>query len=150
MTEHIIELQPADKMDSRGLRRAVCLAGDWTSDIGTEAMVRSDGNRHRHAMTYPEHHKLEKVQPKSQTIGEFLESTPYRVCELVCLRCGGIQSQVETGHTCCADPRPEYLPLRQSTEKTLAGYFGIDLAKIDQEKRAMLAEIRRQNEASRD
>lgn len=145
--EHIIEIRDADrlKFDARGLRQAVCLAGDWISSTGTEAMVRSDGDRHRHAMTYPEHHKLEKVSRQSQTIGEFLDRSGYRVCELICVRCGAVRA----GETkdCCAVPNEHYVPLRKSIERILAEYFEIDLAKLDQEKRAMLAEIRRQNQA---
>lgn len=94
-----------------------------------------------HATVYPEHHKLEQVKDKSQTIGEFLDRGSYRICELVCVRCG----ETAGADPCCSSPQERYLPLRKSIDRILAEYFGIDLAKIDLEKREMLAEIRRQN-----
>lgn len=99
-----------------------------------------------HAAAYPEHHKLGQIKDKSQTIGEFLDRGPYRICELVCMRCGEVQHLGRVGESCCNAPRPEYVPLRQSIGRLLAEYFGIDLAKLDPEKREMLAEIRRQND----
>lgn len=98
----------------------------------------------RHRAEYPEHAKLEAIMDKSQTIGEFLDRCEYTVCELVCVRCGVILSgprKDEEGHG-CDDRNERYLPLRQSVERTLAQYFEVDLGKIDQEKRAMLASLR--------
>ena len=91
---------------------------------------------------YPEHAKLEAIRDRSQAIGEFLDSCGYTVCDLVCVRCGAILTgpKREDHGGCDGDTR--YLPLRQSIERTLAEYFGIDLDKIEQERRTMLEVLR--------
>lgn len=77
--------------------------------------------------TYPEHERMSAIVEKSQCIGEFLEwlndVKRYRICE----RTGGFVS---------------FYPINKSVENLLAEFFGIDLNKIEQEKREMLEEIR--------
>jgi len=54
-----------------------------------------------------------------------------------------IFTEEKTKHTC-----NELVPQPLCIEKTLAEYFGIDLKKLEQEKRAMLEEFRQQNSKS--
>ncbi len=79
---------------------------------------------------YSEHDKLKKVQPQSQAIGQFLEwlldAKQYVICALD-----------EKGYS--------WYPVRDSIEDLLYAYFEIDPKKIEQEKRAMLEEIREAN-----
>lgn len=78
---------------------------------------------------YPEHEKLHKVHEQSQVIGEFLEqlgSEGLSICEYV-------------------DRHDRWSPLSKNTEKILADYFGIDLDKLEKEKRQMLAELQKAN-----
>lgn len=78
-----------------------------------------------HAEKYPEHAKARAVKRDSQVIGEFLEEMGTRGYEL-----------------CTYDRHhAEYEP-QQNIEKVLAEYFGIDQAKLEQERLAMLAEVR--------
>ena len=78
---------------------------------------------------YPEHAKMERVMDKSQTIGEFLEWLSGK--KRIVLAHYGV------------DKFDDYLyPLSYDTEELLAQYFGINLNKVEQEKRQMLEEIR--------
>ena len=74
-------------------------------------------------LMYPEHEKLKEVQEQSQVIGEFLESSVYVLATW----------DEETGDLERADT---------STERILADYFGIDLVKLEEEKRQMLTFLR--------
>lgn len=79
---------------------------------------------------YPQHEKLKKVQDQSQMVGEFLEwlsSKSWTICEL--------------------NRTDDYCPIQLRTEELLAEYFGIDLKKLEREKRAMLDELREKQEA---
>ena len=90
-------------------------------------------------MTYPEHEKLKSVQEKSQAIGEFMEWLRYTKKYTIAK---WYKSQWD------ADDEEEtdrLMPEFPSIEKLLAEYYGIDLNKIEEEKRAMLDEIRRHN-----
>jgi hypothetical protein len=71
--------------------------------------------------TYPEHEKLHAVRKRSQAIGEFLAEGDhgYQLCEF-------------------SEELGEFLPVTRSTEQILADYFGIDLGRLEAEKRAML------------
>lgn len=74
---------------------------------------------------YPEHAKMRMVVNDSQIIGEFLEWLSAQRIELTKLQ-----------------DNDQYAPIRERTEQIIARYFGIDLKVIEQEKRAMLEEIR--------
>lgn len=79
---------------------------------------------------YPEHEKMQKVQHHSQAAGEFiewLEENDHFIVEWVC-------SEEHLGGGFFREPRP--------LESLLARWLGIDLDKIEQEKRDMLAKIR--------
>lgn len=76
---------------------------------------------------YPEHAKLAAVADQSQAIGEFLEGGGFILAEYVTFE----------GHD-----RATLVPVGRSINDILAAYFDIDLAKIEAEKRAMLASLR--------
>ena len=78
---------------------------------------------------YPEHEKLQKVIDQSQTIGEFFEWLK-NTKKIVMAQWGKWDS---------------LYPLSLPTQETLAEYFEIDLNKLEQEKRAMLEELRQHN-----
>lgn len=75
---------------------------------------------------YPEHDKLAGVRDQSQVIGEFLEEF--------------LPSQ---GIVLCENKEyyDEYLPARKKTNELLAKFFGVDLDKLELEKRAMLDKL---------
>lgn len=111
---------------------------------------------------YPEHDKLAAVKTQSQAIGEFLDFGGYVLCTV---RDAGNNGEPEflwndgyesdepatmadylAGH---ASENPEwdawsegYVAAPGSIEQKLAAWFEIDLDKIDDEKRAMLAGLR--------
>lgn len=77
---------------------------------------------------YPEHDKMMAVSRESQAIGEFLDNG---------LREQGLmlaQRDADNGRLHIAT---------KGIQEILADYFEIDLAVIEQEKRAMLEELRR-------
>jgi hypothetical protein len=84
---------------------------------------------------YPEHDKLQAVQEESQTIGEFLDLGPYMLCEHYAIN-------PETGSPYI---EPHWMPVRKSISDILAEYFEIDQNKLEEEKRAMLDEMRAAN-----
>lgn len=80
--------------------------------------------------TYPEHEKLSAISDASQTIGAFLDFLTEQ--DLV------ISLWIETGEL----RDPQLVPVSKTTSQILADYFGIDLARIETEKRAMLESLR--------
>jgi hypothetical protein len=89
-------------------------------------------------MKYPECEKMKKVQSKSQAIGSFLEWLQSKKIELMTWLIPEYNEELD-----------EYLPeekgyysINKNIEELLAEYFGIDLKKIEKEKRQMLDEIR--------
>lgn len=80
---------------------------------------------------YPEHKKLTAVHERSQAIGEFLDwcvsEKGYQLAEW--------DDSREIDH--------RMMPIIVPVEKLLAEFFGIDLQKLEAEKRAMLEEMRR-------
>lgn len=76
---------------------------------------------------YPECAKLIAVSEESQIIGEFLDSTPYVLAEYVTFE----------GHD-----RATLTPVSSSIEDILSKYFGIDMNKVEAERRQMLDNIR--------
>lgn len=94
---------------------------------------------------YPEHAKLRLVSEKSQTIGQFLDTfitKDQQAVSLCVMHKHEDTCRDDDTRLACGLTAGEYVPLRESIEKTLAHYFGIDLVKLDQEKRAMLKELR--------
>lgn len=79
---------------------------------------------------YPEHEKLLAIQSQSQTIGEFIEWWTNEEGMVPCKNVG-----TSTGET-------ELMVLHRRISDVLAKYFSIDLQKIEDEKRLMLADLR--------
>jgi hypothetical protein len=73
-----------------------------------------------------EHEKMAKIKDNAQVIGEFLEWLN------------------DKGITLCrlGDPYGQFFPDGVHIEDRLAEYYGIDLNKIEKEKRAMLEDMR--------
>jgi hypothetical protein len=78
--------------------------------------------------TYPEHEKLAKVKDRSQACGEFLEWLTS-----------------EGGFVLCKYVKDRVFPVPASVSiaDLLARFFKIDQKKIEDEKRAMLAELQK-------
>lgn len=74
-------------------------------------------------MATPELDKMVAVRDQSQVIGEFLDWLKH-----------------ERG---CAFYDVELIPIHDSIEELLARFFGIDLDKVEAERREILAEIRK-------
>ena len=75
------------------------------------------------ASEYPEHDKLRAIRHQSQTVGDFLEW----------LEENGMEVGVWDGDW--------FHPSNRNKESLLAAYFEIDQAKLEREKRVMIAEL---------
>ena len=75
---------------------------------------------------WPEHVKLEAVSKESQAIGQFLEGLNERGYGLAKWN----------------DDAEDYVAVNIDIETLLAEHFDIDMNKIEQEKRAMLEQMR--------
>lgn len=82
--------------------------------------------------TYPEHDKLAAVKDNSQVIGEFLDWLQNEQSIALCKA---------TGPDHCP-----FQPIHHGIQSILADYYDIDLDVIEQEKQAMLTEMRNLNE----
>ncbi len=91
---------------------------------------------------YPEHEKMKAVKVESQAIGGFIEWLGEQGLELAKFH--------KCGKGCNRDCRREENGTleshRYNIQSILAQYFEIDLDKIEQEKRAMLATVREVHE----
>lgn len=76
--------------------------------------------------TYPEHERMAAVVRDSHVIGDFLTDRDEAGIKLA-------RWDDEAG---------EFLPFTRTIEEHLADYFDIDLAKIETERQAMLANLR--------
>ena len=108
---------------------------------------------------YPECDKMLAAKECSQVIGEFLEwlqsgeADPTVLKRPVHLAALGVETTYwdELAHEECDLPEDEWettdelRPFQYTTEELLAKFFGIDLAKVEKEKCAMLEEQRRLN-----
>lgn len=89
-------------------------------------------------MKTPELDKMKAAKETSQKIGEFIEwlgENGYHIC----IECSG--GGMPDGDS------SEYWPCNESIEKLLAKYYNIDLNKVEQEKRAILEEFRKQSKS---
>lgn len=84
---------------------------------------------------YPEHEKLKLVQEHSNIIGQFLDWLSYERGYKICECCEGADARNDDS----------YYPVNSTTEKILADYYGINLDKLENEKRQMLDLLRKQN-----
>lgn len=73
---------------------------------------------------YPEHERMSTIVDKSQAIGEFLEWL-----------------NETKGYRICKNLAGELWPIRTDTEHLLAEYYGINLRKLESEKREMIHDI---------
>lgn len=88
--------------------------------------------------------KVEKVADKSQAIGEFIEWLQGPKGLTICR---SITKEEVNQYREDNNERPDFsigdlIPSRQPIEALLAEYFGIDLKKVEEEKLAILNEIR--------
>lgn len=82
-------------------------------------------------MDYPEHEKMCAIMEQSQTIGEFLD---------------WLLGEKDIVLSQYLNPNSERLtPINPNTQDLLAEFFGIDLNKIEMEKREMLKTMREAN-----
>ncbi len=98
---------------------------------------------------YPEHDKLQiAIARGSEKIGAFLEEYRHKGQEVsLCVMhthdstCYVEGKEGSSRSKLCQIGEGDYVPIHLTTNKVLAEYFGLDLAKIDAEKQAMLAAI---------
>lgn len=114
----------------RGLTRCFARANEH---------VRNERRAHDPALQspdvkYPEHEKTSRVTSESQKLGEFLD---WLGTQWIFLATPDPRANRFGGHVLITDDH----------EKLLARYFQIDLTKLEQEKRAMLAALRKVNGA---
>jgi len=95
---------------------------------------------------YPEHEKLERIQPQSQIIGEFLEWLQGAGKLVLAEYCDFSHG---TNGKRWRRAVPALMPTSARAEVILARYFKINLAKIEREKRSMLATMRETSLAAR-
>jgi hypothetical protein len=84
---------------------------------------------------YPEHEKLKRIADKSQCVGDFIEW----------LRDGSKHPQGRIELCCWNDRDKEYYAGFERVSSLLARFFEIDENKLEEEKRAMLNELRKQH-----
>lgn len=91
-------------------------------------------------VVYPEHEKLAKVKDESQAIGEFLENCGYTLCEIMYDAPwngpGGLTREPTR------DGGGAFYAVSKGTNRILADYYGIDLDRLEAEKRQMLDKLR--------
>lgn len=142
---HHIEQSPHGRIRADDIIEIWCSHGPYFGKSTTDCWC---PNFIKAVPKYPEHDKLNAVKDKSQIIGEFLDWLPRY----------GVEVDPALGPLSIA-----YYPLRGNggmdgserrevmydapvtIEKLLAGYFGIDLKKLEAEKRQILDELRTVN-----
>lgn len=111
---------------------------------------------------YPEAAKVGDIMDKTQAIGAFLEwlfgEAGYTLClwhDKAYFNMEGEKISQEQAHALRSpDPLDDkytyepagHYPAHKGTEALLADFFGIDLGKYEEEKRAMLADLREEEE----
>ena len=94
---------------------------------------------------YPEHQKLKAVKSRSQAIGEFLDWLSNEKDTVMASRHEHSEGCLdEDGRIRCGCGRGDYLPTRATIQSLLAEFFEIDEEKLETEKLAMLATLRRE------
>lgn len=93
---------------------------------------------------YPEHEKLQAISDKSQTIYDFLE---WVMAERGLSLGEWVPDDSGWNGRVLRDPETRealqrFMPATRSRRELLAAFFDIDLNKIEDEKRAMLDELR--------
>jgi hypothetical protein len=90
----------------------------------------------------PELDRMLDVRDKSQIIGEFIEWLTEQSIQLCKPHEHSDECYEDSGHISCDMIRGELWPVHIATEKLLAQYFEIDLAKCEEERRAILDSLR--------
>jgi hypothetical protein len=96
---------------------------------------------------YPEHTKLSSIKDKSQACGEFIDWLESKGIFLAEKHSHVQGCYAEDDHDReespgCGFREGELLLSHKGIFQLLSGYFGIDLQKLDDEKRAMLEQLR--------
>ena len=93
---------------------------------------------------YPEHEKLKALEGKNDAVAGFLEWMAEN--EYVIARHHEHNRDCrKSGEFVCGYNQDDLYPVRRNIESLMAEYFKISLTKLEDEKRAMLDEIRRNN-----
>jgi hypothetical protein len=103
---------------------------------------------------YPEHDKLHGIKDRSQVLGELLDTSDYVLAEYVhvmvddddqilFVKCDN-EGCIGQGH------QDVLVPVRKNVTQLLAEFFQIDLNVLEDEKRAMLDELRAANAQRKD
>ena len=82
----------------------------------------------------PQLNKLAAVSKSSQAIGEFLDTSPYTLCEVV--SCKQFHLTPEAAEYCSMEQH--LVPTSKPIQQILAEYFGIDLQEVERERRMIL------------
>jgi hypothetical protein len=95
---------------------------------------------------YPEHDKLQAVKVKSQACGEFIEWLQHKKkIELASRHSHTDSCEDAEGESRCGLEQDQLIEHYGRMEELLAEFFGIDRKKLELEKRAMLADLQREN-----
>jgi len=97
---------------------------------------------------HPECDKVAAVHEQSQAIGDFIEWLPSKGLTIATRFC--LEAERDMQHACSARPEDcemseRFIPASFQINTLLAEFFGIDLAAVDREQRAMLDRIRAVN-----
>ena len=82
----------------------------------------------------PQLNKLAAVSKSSQVIGEFLDTSPYTLCEVV--PCKQFHPTPRAAEYCTVGQH--LVPTSKTIQQILAEYFGIDLQEVERERRMIL------------
>lgn len=101
---------------------------------------------------FPEHEKLHKVKDRSQTCGLFIDwlaGQGYHLCEIH-EHSGDKDDEGESGcykdgDRLCGYRNGQYFPTMRRLEDLLAGFFDIDQRRLEDEKVAILNQLRQQH-----
>lgn len=88
------------------------------------------------AIDTPELDKLAAISERSQAIGEFLDTSPYILCETVSCE----KYHPRLAWTAYCSQGPHTVPTSKTIQQILAEYFGIDLQEVERERREILRE----------
>lgn len=158
----------ADHLREHGATReqvAQQLGVKWSSIVSAKQRQRAKREADANHMVYTEHAKLAKIASQSQAIGEFVEwlgtegvhlmrwteTTDIRACEgtLLADRCRGDKCKVCKGANVVEVKLSAWVPYGVTIPTMLASFFEIDQNKIEAEKRHMLEDLRKRNEAKK-
>lgn len=95
---------------------------------------------------YPEHEKLNKVHKLSNNIGSFLDWLIHQKGVKLYLSVNKLPTNTHVDESYV---RIGAVPMLYKPNELLAEYFNIDLKKLEEEKQAMLIEIRKLSEKER-